>query len=182
MIPAVMPIYRLPHGQYRYSRHVINLPQDVTSFASSLPRLPSELDVTVVRKEGASQSHRDFPVRRGVVHQALQWLVTHNQYCRAQHVCIDVNALAHLPQDGNLSHFTSITVESPATESPATESPANESPAAMSPAAMSPATESPAAMSPVTESPATTDQPDTTTVIHMMPTFNSHLYPLLPGP
>ena len=42
-ISAVMPImsiYHLPHGQYGYGGHVINLPQDVTSFASSLPRVP----------------------------------------------------------------------------------------------------------------------------------------------
>ena len=78
---AVMPImsvYRLPQGQYGYSGHVVNLPQDVASFVQSLPRLPSELDVIVVR-EGANQSHRDFRVRRAVVHRALQWLVTHNK-------------------------------------------------------------------------------------------------------
>ena len=89
LISAVMPImsiYRLPHGQYGYSGHVINLPQDVASFANSLPRLPSELDVIVVRKEGAVHSHRDFRVRRRVVHRALCWLVTHNQYYRCNHV------------------------------------------------------------------------------------------------
>ena len=59
LISAVMPImsvYRLPQGQYGYSGHVVNLPQDVASFSQSLPRLPSELDVIVVRKEGANQS------------------------------------------------------------------------------------------------------------------------------
>ena len=74
LISAVMPImsvYRLPQGQYGYSGHVVNLPQDVTSFVQSLPRLPSNLDVIIVRKEGANQSHRDFRVRRGVVHRAL---------------------------------------------------------------------------------------------------------------
>ena len=76
-----MSVYRLPQGQYGYSGHVVNLPQEVASFAQSLPRLPSELDVIVVRKEGANQTHRDFRVRRGVVQRALQWLVTHNQYC-----------------------------------------------------------------------------------------------------
>ena len=62
LVAAVMPImsiYRLPHGQYGYTGHVINLPQDVMSFAHRLPRLPSDLDVVVVRKEGADQSHRD---------------------------------------------------------------------------------------------------------------------------
>ena len=76
----IMSVYRLPQGQYGYSGHVVNLPQDVASFVQSLPHLPSELDVIVVRKEGANQSHRDFRVRRAVVHRALQWLVTHNQY------------------------------------------------------------------------------------------------------
>ena len=74
----IMSIYRLPHGQYSYSGHVINLPQDVASFATSLPRLPSELDVVVVRKEGGVQSHCDFRVRRSVVLHALQWLVANN--------------------------------------------------------------------------------------------------------
>ena len=63
LISAVMPImsvYRLPQGQYGYSGHVINLPQDVAAFAQTLPRLPSQLDVIVVRKEGTSQTHCDF--------------------------------------------------------------------------------------------------------------------------
>ena len=116
LIAAVMPImsiYRLPHGQYGYSGHVVNLPQDAVSFASSLPRLPSELDVVVVRKEGANQSHRDFRVRRCVVHRALQWLVTNNRYYIANQVHIDQNALAQIPQDGNLTNVVSVSVDSP---------------------------------------------------------------------
>lgn len=95
LLSAVLPImtlYRLPHGQYGYSGHVINLPQDVASFANSLPRLPSELDVIVVRKEGAMQSHHDFRVRRSVVLHALQRLMANNVYY--SHVSIDCNALA----------------------------------------------------------------------------------------
>ena len=40
LISSVLPItslYQLPHGQYAYSGHVINLPQDVASFVNSLP-------------------------------------------------------------------------------------------------------------------------------------------------
>ena len=40
LISAVMPImslYRLPQEQYGYTGHVVNLPQDVASFAQSLP-------------------------------------------------------------------------------------------------------------------------------------------------
>ena len=69
LVSAVLPIlslYKLPHGQYAYSGHVINLPQDVTSFANSLPRLSNELDIIVVRKQGAADSHHNFHVRRPV--------------------------------------------------------------------------------------------------------------------
>ena len=115
LISAVLPImslYRLPHGQYAYSGHVINLPQDVACFANSLPRLPSELDIIVVRKEGAADSHRDFRVRRVVVLRALQWLLANNQYYR--NVCINPDALALLPEDGNLTGLDSVTLDSTA--------------------------------------------------------------------
>ena len=112
-VMSIMSIYRLPHGQYGYSGHVINLPQDVASFATRLPCLPSELDVIVVRKEGAGQSHRDFHVRRSVVLRALQWLVVHNKYYCANRVHIDATALDQLPKDGHLTQLTAISVESP---------------------------------------------------------------------
>ena len=54
-------------------------------------RAPCAMDSSAM--EGAVHSHRDFRVRRSVVHQALNWLVTHNQYYRSNHVHIDVNAL-----------------------------------------------------------------------------------------
>ena len=66
LISAVLPImtiYRLPHGQYGYSGHVINLPQDIAAFSNSLPRHPNHLDVVIVRREGSPQSHHDFHVR-----------------------------------------------------------------------------------------------------------------------
>jgi hypothetical protein len=113
LISAVLPImslYKLPHGQYAYSGHVINLPQDVATFANSLPRLPNELDVIIVRKEGAANSHRDFRVRRAIVLHALQWLVANNKYYRNIH--INPDALAMLPEDGNLSGLHSVTLDS----------------------------------------------------------------------
>ena len=83
--------------------------------------------------EGAVHSHRDFRVRKSVVHRALNWLVTHNQYYRSNHVHIDVNALEQLPHDGKLSQLTSITVESASTEPPATITPATGPPVADTP-------------------------------------------------
>ena len=100
-----MTLYRLPHGQYGYSGHVVNLPQDVSAFANSLPRHPRDLDVIVVRREGSNQSHRDFRVRRRVVLRALEWLVANNTYYRH----ITINA-AQLPEDGDLSGLCTVTV------------------------------------------------------------------------
>ena len=42
-----MSIYHLPQGQYGYHGHAINMPQDVITFASLLPRLPRNLDVLI---------------------------------------------------------------------------------------------------------------------------------------
>ena len=121
LVAAVMPmmsIYRLPYGQYGYSGHVINFPQYVLSFAATLPRLPSQLDVIVVRKERADavQSHRDFRVRRFVVERALRYLVANNKYYRANHVQVDEDALAQLPEDGSFFDILSVSVASNAPE------------------------------------------------------------------
>ena len=59
-------MYWIPQGQFGYSGYVINLPQDVASFIHSLPRMPSQLDIVVVRRKcnAGSLSHEDFKVRR----------------------------------------------------------------------------------------------------------------------
>ena len=71
------------------------MPQDVAAFASSLPRLPKELDIMIVRKEDSQNSHHDFRVRRLVVLDALQWLRKNNKYYRN----IDLNEEALGAQD-----------------------------------------------------------------------------------
>ena len=117
LISAVMPImsiYKLPHGQYGYSGHVV-------SFAQCLPRLPSNLDVIVVRREGANQTHSDFRVRREVVQRALQWLVTHNKYYQSLCITINTTALAQLPEDENVSHLVSVTEDSSTVDTPTPE-------------------------------------------------------------
>ena len=105
-----MSIYRLPHGQYGYSGHILNLPQDVTSFINTLPGSPADLDVIIVRKEGAAESHKDFRVKRSAVLNALQWLVENNKYyCD---VTIDSTVLALLPVDGELTNLLTTTLSS----------------------------------------------------------------------
>ena len=107
-ISAVL-LYRLPHGQYGYSGHVINLPQNIASLADKLPRTPSEIDVVVIRKEGALGRHRDFRVRRSVVLHALQWL-TVNNILYYRNMNIDHDVLGILPVDGHLSGLVTMAV------------------------------------------------------------------------
>ena len=104
-----MSIYHLPQGQYGYKGHVINMPQDLSVFATSLPRLPSELDVMIVRKKGSNNTHRDFRVRRMVVQRALQWLKRNNKYYR--NININVSVLSQLPDDGDLTDKCGVGIE-----------------------------------------------------------------------
>ena len=78
---------------------------NVTRLSFSLTCMPymAPCAMDSLAMEGAVHSHSDFRVRRSVFHRALNWLVTPNQYCRSNHVHIDVNPLQQLPHDGNLS-------------------------------------------------------------------------------
>ena len=55
-----MSIYRLPHGQFGYSGHILNIPHDVNLFVNELPRYPATLDVIIVRREGADETQEIF--------------------------------------------------------------------------------------------------------------------------
>ena len=109
LISSVIPmisLYRLPHGQYGYNGHVINLPQDVASFVNTLPRHPNDLDIIVVRQQNSSESHHDFHVRRSKVICALQWLIANNIYFR--NITIDNAIISSLPQNSNLTNVPTI--------------------------------------------------------------------------
>jgi len=110
-----MSIYRLPRGQYGYSGHVINLPQDIPSFVQSLPCVPFDLDIVIVRKDDYN-THHDFHVRRSRILTALQWLVTNNIYFR--NITIDYNNLSALPEDDHLTNIPTISSSDTNLESP----------------------------------------------------------------
>lgn len=112
-----MSIYHLPHGQYGYSRHVLNLPQDISSFFNQLPHSPADLDVIIVQKEGATNSHKDFRVTRLVVLQALQWLIANNTYYK--NITINHSVLDQLPLDAELTNLPVMRVSSSDEDIPA---------------------------------------------------------------
>ena len=119
LISAVIPmmtLYRLPLGQYGYSGHIVNLPQNVQAIATSLPRLPSDIDVVLVRKPGAHETHKDFQVRRSKVLDALLWLRLNNPYY--SRITLDLNTLSLLPEDGNLTELCTVTLPDNTTNEP----------------------------------------------------------------
>lgn len=61
-----------------------------------------------MRKEGAAGTHKDFRVRRSKILCVLQWLRTNNRYY--QDVTLDEEALAQLPEDGELSVLSTVTL------------------------------------------------------------------------
>ena len=110
-IIPMMSIYRLPHGQYGYNSHVINLPQNITTFINSLPRCLTDQDIMVVRQQNTNQSsHRDFRVRRSKVLNALNWLISNNIYFSG--ITINSDNLASLPEDDSLIGIRTVMISS----------------------------------------------------------------------
>ena len=80
----------------------------MASFVHSLPRIPSQLDVVVVCKEGPGGSHKDFKARQSRVLQALQWLMENNPYfCE---ISLDHVALAQLSENDELPGLCAVTL------------------------------------------------------------------------
>ena len=70
----IMRVMRLSGGQLGYRGHVVNVAQDVQTFAATLPRLGADIPILVVRRQGVEQgTHHDLLVRRGRVERALHW-------------------------------------------------------------------------------------------------------------
>jgi len=75
-----------------------------------LPRLPTDLDIIIVRKENSVNTHRDFRVRRLKVLTALQWLVANNIYFK--NITINLDNISALPDDQVLSSLPTISISS----------------------------------------------------------------------
>lgn len=105
LIARVVPIMQVRYtkgGQLRYKDHIVNFPQDISVIASSLPRLPEDVDMVVIRCESAElDNHIDFIVRREKVLLALQYKKMHDPHYAD--VIIDHAALSQLPESGSVA-------------------------------------------------------------------------------
>ena len=67
LIARCCPIMRVVHlkgGQLGYGGHVVNVAQDITTFAAALPRLASDVPIIILRREGqepVSYTHLTLP-------------------------------------------------------------------------------------------------------------------------
>lgn len=105
LISRVTPIMQVRHTRGRqlcYKDHIVNLPQDIAPIAEKLPRLPEELNMVIIRKDGVDMSrHVDFIVRRDKVRAALEYKIAHDPDYRDL-VRPDEDALARLPEMGTV--------------------------------------------------------------------------------
>ena len=74
--------------------------------ATILPRLPAELDIIRVRRQGKDDTHKDFRVRRHRVEGALRWLKDNNP--AYGDVVIDGARIENLPEDGELPNLRTV--------------------------------------------------------------------------
>lgn len=91
-------MYVKPGGQRGYSGHIINLPQDISELAESLPHYPGDVPFLVVSMRGKGNTCKEVIVRREKVEKALIWLSKNNPLYK--NIKIDQDALNSLPQNG----------------------------------------------------------------------------------
>ena len=101
-IHPVVSVYRLRGGKFAYSGNVINFPQDVHSFARSLPcRLSEVAGIVVVRRESTSGGvNRDFHVWADRIRAVLVYLKEHNEFYRD--IIISEEIFSTLPEDSDV--------------------------------------------------------------------------------
>lgn len=101
-IHPVVSVYRIRGQQIGYSGHVINFPQQVREFASTLPHRVSDLSsiIAVRVSQSGAEGYVDFHVRAGKVRSALEWLKINNPWYHD--VTVSEENMALLPEDGNV--------------------------------------------------------------------------------
>ena len=93
----------LKFGQMSFSGHTLFVSRklDTYKLQKTLPLLPEEISVVVIKRRGSNGSFHSLHCRRHIVQKALQWLVEHAPAYKD--VIIDPERLAKLPVNGDLN-------------------------------------------------------------------------------
>ena len=120
-IAPAIHVHMLKHGGIASSGHCVTFPQEVNEPAQILPRLPEEINVVKVRKQGKNDTSKEFRVRRYTVQSALQWLKLNNP--AYSDIIISEERLNKLPlndelpsNDVTVNHYNKSHDEGPASE------------------------------------------------------------------
>ena len=77
-LATTVHVHLLKHGGIALKGHCIAFPQAGQESATILPRLPAEVDIISVRRQGKDDTHKDLRVRRHHVEGAPRWLKDNN--------------------------------------------------------------------------------------------------------
>lgn len=77
-IAPCINVHLIKHGGIGSSGHCVTFPQEVNEPAQISPRLPSEIHILKVCKQGKNDTSKNFRVRRYKVQNALMWLKENN--------------------------------------------------------------------------------------------------------
>ena len=111
LFPAIQ-VHMLKHWGIAANGHCVTFPQNVNEPSQILPKLPSEINLIRVLKQGKNNSNSDFNVRRSVVQHALTWLKIHNPVY--SDITISQSRLDRLPDNGPIPVAT-VETTSPST-------------------------------------------------------------------
>ena len=105
----IMRVYIKHGGQQGYSGHCINLPQNVTELATSLPKYPKDLAVIIAKVKGRGNTFKDVTVRKQKVQSASVWLINNNPHY--SEITINEDALNSLPENGVAPDLTTVKMD-----------------------------------------------------------------------
>eukprot|EP00475_Leptophrys_vorax_P027414 TRINITY_DN390_c0_g1_i3.p1 TRINITY_DN390_c0_g1~~TRINITY_DN390_c0_g1_i3.p1 ORF type:complete len:1263 (+),score=286.93 TRINITY_DN390_c0_g1_i3:1057-4845(+) len=104
LVARALPIMRVYmfHGSVKFQGNVINIPQDLQKFVSSLPRLTEDLPIILTVRKQIKEGdhivrHKDFRVRRQKIHKMISFLKENNEMY--SDIVISQENLDRLPDD-----------------------------------------------------------------------------------
>ena len=105
-IASCINIHMLKHAVISANGHRVTFPQEINEPAKICPRIPNELKMIKVRKQGKNQSSKDFRVRRVHFQNALIWLKESS--LAYSDIEISQERLSRLPLDGECDDIRNV--------------------------------------------------------------------------
>lgn len=105
-ISPCINVHMLNHGGIASSGHCVTFPQEINEPAKIFPRLPPEIQIIKVRKQGKNDTSKEFRVRRLKIEQSLNWLKNNNP--AYSDIIISNERLQSIPEDGQLTDIVTL--------------------------------------------------------------------------